>query len=120
MPTDTSRHYTWWRVSGHVAACSGDGARHDKTGGPNRVPLLSCHQYCTLHHDSVPDTPKDTHLKKPTFVNDLAGNIPAFQPIRLARSQRENTPAKSQRILSQAQPMAAHLLALTLSAKGAQ
>jgi hypothetical protein len=82
MPTDTTGHYTWWRVSGHVVTCSGDGAPQNRKGGPNRVPLLSCHQFCTLHHASVPGIPWDAHLKKPTFVKDLAGNAPAFQPIR--------------------------------------
>ena len=120
MPTNTSRHYTWWRVSGHVVACSGDGARGNAAGGPNRVPLLPSYRVCTLHHGSVQNTPRGIHLKKPTFVKDLAGNIPAFQADPTGPPQHAIAPARDQRILSQVQPPAAHMLITTLPAKGAQ
>jgi hypothetical protein len=70
-------HYTWWRISGHVAACSGDGARDNGKSCPVWGFFHSCRQLCALHHGSVPDTLSGTHLLKPTFVKDLAGNIPA-------------------------------------------
>ncbi len=120
MPTKATGRKAWWRVSGHVVACSGDGAHVDSKRGPFRGLLQSCRQHCTLHHGSVPGTPWDTHLKKPTFVKDLAGNKTALRPIRPAHSRHTNAPALDQRILSQAQPQAAHLLILTLPAKEAE
>jgi len=121
MPTKASRHNTWWRISGHVVACSGDGARNNRRKGPFRGLLQVCRQLCTLHHGSVPGIQLETHFKKAYVCQRLGKQYPGFSS-RSARTIRSTSSRqqKDQRILSQAQPQAAHLLALILSAKKAQ